>query len=72
MFNKENNDRIHQYSLRNSKKNIVLYAGALWDNGISRAFFNTIEAIDLSENNYILFVKDRSVKTGFSTYVQQS
>lgn len=62
LFNKENNDRIHQYSLRNSKKNIVLYAGALWDNGISRAFFNTIEAIDLSENNYILFVKDRSVK----------
>jgi CDP-glycerol glycerophosphotransferase len=62
LFREEKNEIIDEYSLRNNKKNVVMYAGGLWDNGISRAFFNTIDAIDLSENNYILFVKDRSVK----------
>lgn len=62
IFDDRKNDNIQEHTLRNSKENIVFFAGGLWDNGISRAFFNTIESIDLTEKNYILYVKDKSVK----------
>lgn len=62
IFYKEKSPRVSEYELRNNKDNVVFYAGALWDNGISRAFFNTIDSINLDEKNYILFLKDQSVK----------
>lgn len=62
VFKNKVNENIIEYSLRNEKENVVFFAGGLWDNGISRAFFNTLNSIDLSEKNYILYVKDRAVK----------
>lgn len=55
-------NNIKEFSLRNEKDNVVFFAGPLWDNGITQAFFNTLDAIDLEENNYILHLKDKSVK----------
>lgn len=62
IFNKKKSNNIKKFSIRNEKENIVFYAGALWDNGITSAFLNTLDSIDLSEKNYILYLVDRSVK----------
>lgn len=62
MFANEASENVKEYNLRNEKDNVVFFAGPLWDNGITQAFFNTLEAIDLEENNYILHLKDRSVR----------
>jgi CDP-glycerol glycerophosphotransferase (TagB/SpsB family)/glycosyltransferase involved in cell wall biosynthesis len=62
IFRNVKTENITEHELRNKKENIVFFAGGLWDNGISRAFFNTLNSIDLSEKNYILYVKDRAVK----------
>lgn len=62
MFNKENSSNITEYVLRNQKDNVIFYAGGLWDNGISRAFLNTIDSINLNEKNYVLYIKDKTIK----------
>lgn len=58
----KNIEGISEYSLRNDKENVVIYAGQLWDNGITKALLNTLGSINLEEKNYILYVKDLSVK----------
>lgn len=60
---KESVTDISEVSLRNEKENVVMYAGQLWDNGISKAFLNTLSAINLEEKNYILYVQDGRVKS---------
>ncbi|MFW7363641.1 CDP-glycerol glycerophosphotransferase family protein [Vagococcus fluvialis] len=62
IFNKKSSENITEYSLRNDKENVVFFAGELWDNGITKAFLNTLDAIDLNEKNYILYLKDNAVK----------
>jgi CDP-glycerol glycerophosphotransferase (TagB/SpsB family) len=49
IFRNVKTENITEHELRNKKENIVFFAGGLWDNGISRAFFNTLNSIDLSE-----------------------
>src|SRR5699024_9627066 len=62
MFNKEHSSNITEYVLRNQKYNVIFYDGGLWDNGISRAFLNTIDSINLNEKNYVLYIKDKTIK----------
>lgn len=62
LSNRNESDKFLIEEVRNDKKNIVIFAGLLWDNGISKAFLNMIDSIDLNEANYILFVKARAIK----------
>lgn len=62
LFKNSPSDKVNLFSVRNEKDNVVFFAGALWDNGITSAFMNTLDSIDLSEKNYILYLVDRSVK----------
>lgn len=62
LLRNQENVTIDVQNMRNDKDNIVFYAGGLWDNGISRAFLNNLDSIDLTEKNYILYLNDGAVK----------
>lgn len=52
---KENSPQIDSFSLRNNKDNVLIFAGSLRNNGMTTALFNTLESINTSSRNYIIF-----------------
>lgn len=47
----------------NGKKNVVIYGGALFGNGITASFMNLLSQIDLEQYNYTLLYKMEDVKS---------
>lgn len=54
MLNDKKNEYIQEISIRNDKENVFIFCGGLWDNGITTALLNTLEAIDTTKRNYVL------------------
>ena len=48
-------DNIHEYNIHNGKETVAILSGGFWDNGITTALINTLEGIDTSKRNYLLF-----------------
>ncbi len=46
----------------NGKKNVVIYGGALFNNGITASLFNMLSQIDREKYNYILLYKMEDIK----------
>ncbi|WEG73531.1 CDP-glycerol glycerophosphotransferase family protein [Vagococcus intermedius] len=61
ILNGQTASTIECYLPRNNKKNIVIFAGALWDNGISKSFFNFIDEYKVDDTNIILMIENRKV-----------
>jgi len=46
----------------NGKRNVVIFGGALYNNGITTSLFNLLSQVDKEKNNYILLFKTEDVK----------
>lgn len=57
ILGKTASENITVFNERNGKDNVVIFAGALWDNGISKSFFNFIEEFETSASNLILMIE---------------
>jgi CDP-glycerol glycerophosphotransferase (TagB/SpsB family) len=54
IINGTKTEYIQESSIRNDKQNVFVFCGGLWDNGITTALLNTLDAIDTTKRNYIL------------------
>lgn len=52
-LNKKEN--VKEYNIHNGKETVAILSGGFWDNGITSALLNTLEGIDTSKRNYIVF-----------------
>lgn len=43
------------------KETVLLCVGALWNNGITKAFLNTLDAIDTKKRNYVIFFERKKI-----------
>ncbi|GEM_PF-1123456 len=51
--------------INNRKKNIAIFSGGLWDNGITTALINMLNKIDLNEANYFLIFGQGKMRKEF-------
>lgn len=61
IFHGKTSQNIIEYDLRNNKENVVIFAGGLWDNGISKALFNFIDEFETDQTNIILMIENKKV-----------
>ena len=61
LFNKNDNLKLESMP-DNNKKNILIYVGNLAKNGLTISICNLLNTIDLSENNYYITFRSKSVK----------
>ncbi len=52
-----NRDVCRKTTIENTKKNVLIYAGGLYNNGITSALINLLENVDLERYNYFLTFK---------------
>ncbi|BBU38261.1 CDP-glycerol glycerophosphotransferase family protein [Aeribacillus sp. FSL K6-1121] len=62
LFNDTTYDCITETDIYNGKKTTAIFCGGLWDNGITSALLNTLNNIDTSQRNYILFFERKRLK----------
>lgn len=55
-------ERIEEFSIHNGKETVAILSGGFWDNGITTALLNTLEKIDTSKRNYIVFFGRNKLK----------
>jgi CDP-glycerol glycerophosphotransferase (TagB/SpsB family) len=48
-------DNVDVYNIHNGKETVAILSGGFWDNGITTALINTLENIDTSKRNYLVF-----------------
>ncbi|WP_262316082.1 CDP-glycerol glycerophosphotransferase family protein [Lacticaseibacillus parakribbianus] len=49
----------------NGLPTVAIYSGGLWNNGITSALLNTLDQVDLTKHNYVVFFPKATVKPAF-------
>ncbi|BBN97865.1 CDP-glycerol glycerophosphotransferase family protein [Sporolactobacillus terrae] len=62
LFNGQQNDNVIPSTIYNGKETVAILSGGFWDNGITTALLNTLENIDTSKRNYLLFCGKSKLK----------
>ncbi len=62
LFKGEKVQSIDEYNIHNGKETVAILSGGFWDNGITTALINTLENIDTSKRNYIVFFGKNKLK----------
>jgi len=55
IFKQKKLPNIEEISLYNGKETVALLSGGFWDNGITTALINTLDNIDTTKRNYLIF-----------------
>ncbi|MBK3495594.1 CDP-glycerol glycerophosphotransferase family protein [Viridibacillus sp. YIM B01967] len=55
LFANKEHALVHPRSIHNGKETVAILSGGFWDNGITTALINTLENIDTSKRNYLIF-----------------
>jgi len=66
----QSNKKVIESTLSNNKENVVIMPGGLWDNGVTTAFLNTLDNIDLTKRNYIVLIGQKQLKKEYEFRVK--
>lgn len=57
-----NGDEISAFSPNNGLDTVLIYQGTLWGNGITSALMNTLNTIDVTKKNYVVFLNKNNLR----------
>lgn len=63
LLNENENESIIKYPVYNNKPNVYMFAGPLWDTGITAALKNLLQNVNLENRNYIILFEKNALNS---------